>query len=48
MVRVCTLRMAVAQQVWYGPYIDRNGYTGGNVYAGTIFITSSSGLDSWY
>lgn len=30
---------------WYGPYQGHNGYTGGNVYAGTDFAaTSSSGL----
>jgi hypothetical protein len=30
---------------WYGPYNNNNGYTGGNVYAGTDFAaTSSSGL----
>ena len=30
---------------WYGPYQNQNGYTGGDVYAGTDFAaTSSSGL----
>ena len=30
---------------WYGPYNGHNGYSGGNVYAGTDFAaTSSSGL----
>ena len=30
---------------WYGPYNGHGGYTGGNVYAGTDFVaTSSSGL----